>query len=84
MRELGSHVRVSRVMVRQPQALANSGSWTNGMPMTLTLGCGSWGRNSTSDNVTWEHLLNYTWISYPIPSAQPSDEALFGAVMRES
>jgi sulfoacetaldehyde dehydrogenase len=84
VRELGLKVRVSRVMVRQPQALANSGAWTNGMPMTLTLGCGSWGRNSASSNVTWEHLLNYTWVSYPIPNTQPPDEELFGEVMRES
>ncbi|MFZ4395721.1 MAG: aldehyde dehydrogenase family protein [Kiritimatiellia bacterium] len=77
VRELGLQVRVSRVMVRQPQALANSGSWTNGMPMTLTLGSGSWGRNSTSANITWEHLLNYTWVAYPIPDTQPTDEELF-------
>jgi sulfoacetaldehyde dehydrogenase len=83
VRELGLKVRVGRVMVRQPQCLANSGSWTNGMPMTLTLGCGSWGRNSSSSNVTWEALLNYTWISYPIPNTQPSDAELFGAVMDE-
>jgi sulfoacetaldehyde dehydrogenase len=81
VRELGVQARVARVMVRQPQALANSGSWTNSMPMTLTLGCGSWGRNSTSDNVTWQHLLNYTWVSYPIPDTQPADEELFGDVM---
>lgn len=77
IRELGLQVRVARVMVRQPQALANSGSWTNGMPMTLTLGSGSWGRNSTSANVTWEHLLNYTWLAYPIPDTQPTDDELF-------
>jgi len=33
--------------------------------------------------VTWEHLLNYTWVSYPIPSTQPTDEELFGTVMYE-
>ena len=81
--ELGVQVRVARVMVRQPQSLANSGAWTNGMPMTLTLGCGSWGRNSASANVTWEHLLNYTWVSYPIPNTQPSDEELFGSLRDE-
>jgi sulfoacetaldehyde dehydrogenase len=70
-------------MVRQPQCLANSGAWTNGMPMSMTLGCGTWGGNSTSSNVTWEHLLNYTWVSYPIPSTQPSDVELFGSVMYE-
>jgi len=83
VRELALKVRVSRLMVRQPQSLANSGSWTNGMPMTLTLGCGSWGGNSTSSNVTWEHLLNYTWVSFPIPNTQPTDEELFGAAMLE-
>lgn len=83
IRELGLKVKVSRIMIRQPQCLANSGAWTNGMPMSMTLGCGSWGGNSTTSNVTWEHLLNYTWISYPIPSTQPTDEELFGTVMYE-
>ncbi len=81
--QLGMGVQVSRIMVRQPQCLANSGAWTNGMPMTLTLGCGSWGGNSTSSNVTWEHLLNYTWISTPIPSREPTDEELFGDLIPE-
>jgi sulfoacetaldehyde dehydrogenase len=78
IRQLGLTARVSRIMIRQPQCLANSGAWTNGMPMSLTLGCGSWGGNSTSSNVNWEHLLNYTWLSYPVPSNQPTDEELFG------
>ena len=83
IKELGFKARVSRIMIRQPQCLANSGAWTNGMPMSMTLGCGSWGGNSVSENVTWEHLLNYTWVSYEIPSSQPSDEELFGNIMYE-
>ncbi len=83
IRELSHKVRVSRIMIRQPQCLANSGAWTNGMPMSMTLGCGSWGGNSTNSNVTWEHLLNYTWVSYPIPSTQPTDLELFGTIMEE-
>ena len=70
-------MRVSRIMVNQPQCLANSGAWTNGMPMTLTLGCGSWGGNSSSDNINYLKLMNTTWVSWPIPSTQPTDEALF-------
>lgn len=77
--KLALAVKVSRVMVRQPQCLANSGAWTNGMPMSLTLGCGSWGGNAASSNVTYEHLLNYTWVSAPIAEDKPSDEVLFGA-----
>jgi len=53
------------------------------LSVTMTLGCGTWGGNSTSSNVTWEHLLNYTWVSYPIPSTQPSDLELLGSVMYE-
>lgn len=83
IRELGFKARVSRIMIRQPQCLANSGAWTNGMPMSLSLGCGSWGGNTISENVTWKHLLNYTWVSYEIPSTQPSDEELFGTIMYE-
>lgn len=82
--ELALKVKVSRIMIRQPQCLANSGGWTNGMPMTLTLGCGTWGGNISSSNITWEHMLNYTWVSYPIPSTQPTDEELFGAIMAET
>lgn len=75
--KLGSAVKVSRVMVNQPQCLANSGSWTNGMPMSLTLGCGTWGGNSVSENVTYKHLMNTTWVSWPIPSTEPAPEELF-------
>ncbi len=73
----------SRIMVRQPQCLANSGAWTNGMPMTLSLGCGTWGGNISGENITWKHLLNMTWVSYPIAANQPTDEELFGEVMNE-
>ncbi len=83
IKELSQRVKVSRIMVRQPQCLANSGAWTNGMPMSMTLGCGTWGGNTSSSNITWEHLLNYTWVSYPIPSTLPTDLELFGKVMQE-
>ena len=69
---------VSRIMVRQPQSKANAGSFTNGMPMTSSLGCGIWGGNITNENVTLKHMMNYTWVSRPIPEDRPSEEALFG------
>lgn len=80
--ELASQVRVSRVMVNQPQSLSNSGAWTNGMPVTLTLGCGTWGGNIASENITWKHLLNTTWVSFPIADKKPSDEELFSEKVR--
>jgi sulfoacetaldehyde dehydrogenase len=69
---------VSRIMVRQPQSKANAGAFNNGMPMTSSLGCGTWGGNIVSENVHLRHYLNTTWVSVPIKEDQPSDEDLFG------
>ena len=69
---------VSRMMVRQPQSKTNAGSFTNGMPMTSSLGCGTWGGNITSENISLKHYMNVTWVSRPIPEDRPSDEELFG------
>ena len=69
---------VSRMMVRQPQSKANAGSYTNGMPMTSSLGCGVWAGNISNENISLKHYLNYTWVSRPIPEDRPSDEELFG------
>ena len=69
---------VSRIMVRQPQSKANAGSFTNGMPMTSSLGCGIWGGNVTNENISLKHYINVTWVSYPIAEDRPSEEELFG------
>ena len=69
---------VSRMMIRQPQSKANAGSFTNGMPMTSTLGCGTWGGNMTSENVALRHYMNVTWVSVPTPEDKPTDQELFG------
>jgi sulfoacetaldehyde dehydrogenase len=69
---------VSRMMVRQPQSKANSGSFTNGMAMTSSMGCGIWGGNITNENLTLKHYMQTTWVSRPIPEDRPSDAELFG------
>ncbi len=69
---------VSRIMVRQPQSKANAGSFTNGMPMTSSLGCGIWGGNVTNENISLKHFMNVTWVSRPIPEDRPSEQELFG------
>jgi sulfoacetaldehyde dehydrogenase len=79
--ELSLQTKTSRVMVRQPQCLSNAGAWTNGMPITVILGCGTWGGNISSDNITWKKLMNITWVSAPIASTQPTDQELFGDLM---
>jgi sulfoacetaldehyde dehydrogenase len=69
---------VSRIMVRQVQSRSNAGTFTNGMPMTSSMGCGTWGGNITSENISLKHYMNVTWVSRPIPEDRPSDEELFG------
>jgi sulfoacetaldehyde dehydrogenase len=69
---------VSRIMVRQPQSKANAGAFNNGMPMTSSLGCGTWGGNVVSENVHLKHYMNTTWVSVPIKEDKPSDAELFG------
>jgi sulfoacetaldehyde dehydrogenase len=69
---------VSRIMIRQPQSKANAGAFNNGMPMTSSLGCGTWGGNSTSENINLKHYMNVTWVSRPIAEDRPSEKELFG------
>jgi sulfoacetaldehyde dehydrogenase len=76
--QLATRARVSRVMVRQTQPYGNSGNYDNGMPFALTLGCGTWGGNITSENVHWKHFLNTTWVSLPIPPVIPDENVIFG------
>lgn len=83
--KLANATKTSRVMVNQPQAASNSGNLWNGMRQTFSLGCGSWGGNGTNNNITWRDLINETWVSkpLPVPKVIPSDEELFGDVMKK-
>ena len=69
---------VTRVMVRQPQSKANAGSAQNGMAMTSSMGCGTWGGNQVSENIALKHYMNSTWVAKPIMTDQPAEDILFG------
>lgn len=69
---------VSRIMVRQVQSSSNAGTFTNGMPMTSSMGCGVWGGNITNENISLKHYMNVTWVSVPIAEDRPSEQELFG------
>lgn len=62
---------VTKCVVNQAQCLVNSGGWTCGFPVSMTLGCGTWGGNSVSHNATFKDLLNYTYVSREIPNWKP-------------
>lgn len=74
----------SRVAVRMTVGMSNAGNWNNGMPWTINLGCGTWGGNITSENVTYKNYINTTWVAREIPNfVIPSEEEIFGDVMKE-
>lgn len=54
----------------------------NGLPFTLSLSCGTWGGNITTENVNARHFINLTWVSRPIEPKSITEEALFAAHWR--
>lgn len=75
---MGQTMLTSRITVRQPMAAANGGHAMNHMPPTATLGCGTWGKNSTTENIHYKHFLNVTWVNEPRPARVFSEEAIWG------
>jgi sulfoacetaldehyde dehydrogenase len=76
--ELGLALPVSRVIVNQAHCIATGGSFDNGLPFSLSMGCGTWGRNSFSDNMNYRHFLNITRVSHVIPERVPDEAEIFG------
>lgn len=77
--QLGLTLPVARVIVDQAHCIATGGSFDNGLPFSLSMGCGTWGKNNFSENMNYRHYLNITRISRPIPEKVPSEADLFGA-----
>jgi len=61
--ELGLELPVCRVIVNQAHTFATGGSFTNGLPFSLSMGCGTWQKNSIDDNLNYKHFMNITKIS---------------------
>ena len=75
--ELGIELPVCRVIINQPHAFATGGSFTNGLPFSLSMGCGTWGKNSIDDNLNYKHFINITKISTVIPGIEPKLKDFF-------
>ena len=80
---LGREMTVCRVIVNQAHAIANGGSFDNGLPFSLSMGCGTWGRNSISDNLNYRHFMNITRVVRPIAPREPSLDDIFGAYRKK-
>ncbi len=83
IQRLGMEMTVCRVIVNQAHAIANGGSFDNGLPFSLTMGCGTWGGNSFSENLNYKHFMNTTRIVRVIPPREPSVNDIFGAYRKK-
>jgi sulfoacetaldehyde dehydrogenase len=77
--ELALRLPVSRVIVNQAHCIATGGSFDNGLPFSLSMGCGTWGENSFTENLNYRHFLNITRISRVIPERVPDETEIFSA-----
>ena len=75
---LAMGTKTARVMVNQ-NLNEGAGSLRNGLPYTLSLSCGTWGGNITTENVNARHFINLTWVSRPITERKINEQNLFGA-----
>lgn len=74
----GEHLSVSRLTINQASSLNTGGSLYNGFSPTTTLGCGSWGNNSISENLNFTHLINISQIGlYNANAKVPTDEEIW-------
>jgi sulfoacetaldehyde dehydrogenase len=80
---LGLEMPAARVIVNQAHAIANGGAYDNGLPFSLSMGCGTWGRNSISENMNYRHYLNFTRIVRPIKPRPATLEGIFGDYHRK-
>jgi sulfoacetaldehyde dehydrogenase len=77
-RRLAESIDVVRVLVNQAHTFGNGGGFDNGLNFTLSMGCGTWGGNSITENLGYQHFLNITHLVTTIPEDKPGEEELFG------
>ncbi len=83
IKRLGLELEVCRVIVNQVHCFATGGNFDNGLPFSLSMGCGTWGRNNFSGNLNYRHYLNITRIVRTIPENMPSEDAIFGGYFQK-
>ena len=82
-RKLAEETDVVRVLINQAHTFANGGGFDSGLNFTLSMGCGTWGGNSITDNLNYKNFLNITHLVTTIPEDRPSEEQLFGAYWKK-
>ena len=82
--ELAMEMQACRIIVNQAHCFATGGSFDNGLPFSLSMGCGSWGGNSIDDNLNWTHFVNRVRIARQIKPVEPTVEEIFADYFAET
>jgi len=82
-RKLAEETDVVRVLINQAHTFGNGGGFDNGLNFTLSMGCGTWGGNSITENLNYRNFINITHLVTTIPEDKPSEEALFGSYWKK-
>ena len=78
MMQCAQAVKTCRVIVNQAHSFATGGSFNNGLPFSLSMGCGSWGKNSIDDNLNYTHFMQRAKISVPLENyEEPTMDDVF-------
>jgi sulfoacetaldehyde dehydrogenase len=75
--QLAMVAKTCRVIVNQAHCFATGGFFNNGLPFSLSMGCGSWGGNSIDGNLNWEHFINEVKVVREIEENKPDLEDVF-------
>ena len=75
--EIAMFAKTCRVIVNQAHCFATGGFFNNGLPFSLSMGCGSWGGNSIDENLNWEHFVNKVRVVRTIKENKPDLEDIF-------
>ncbi len=76
---LAAKTDVVRVLVNQAHTFGNGGSFDNSLNFSLSMGCGTWGGNSISENLAYHHFINITHLVTTIKEDKPTEQNLFAA-----
>ncbi|WP_374625638.1 aldehyde dehydrogenase family protein [Pandoraea sp.] len=75
---LAETLPVARVIVNQAHCFATGGNFDNGLPFSLSMGCGTWGKNNFTDNLGFRQYLNVTRVAFPIAGTVPDVDDFLG------
>ena len=79
---IAQNLPVARVILNQAHCFATGGNFNNGLPFSLSMGCGTWGGNNFSDNMNYRQYMNVTRVARTIAENKPSVEDMLGDYFR--